>query len=919
MQVEKFETIEIGGSGIQHELGAEEIQIGPVFDNQELHEEGQEDQHLEDYDMDYEDEEETVTSAYYGDYAAGNFKAVGQKNKLDDLGELLNGSDKFKMALDQTKLTGTLFVDSEFHPNKKSLVGYSEKPDRIRHMNSFVFKRSSDYFGPSVQVYDTMSPGDIMQGQLGDCYFLAAVSSIAENPERLRRLFLSKKNHGNGIYAVAMCLNGVWEEIILDDFAPCTRDGQLAFNRSKTHELWVVLLEKAWAKVHGGYLNIEAGLTREALRDLTGASAKTYFLKQKPDELWERLMKAEENNFIMTAGSDNLNSGSDSYIQKIGICGSHAYSLLAVYQIEQKYGRYRRKRLGQEHTDKLVKLRNPWGRGEWQGKWSDNDPNWTPELKQILGFTGKKEDGIFFMSWEEFQKYYSDVQICYYHDNYKYSAEKYKTKRHETVYLKFRLNTPGQYYFSVNQRNRRFYAKSSGYRYTKIGWVMGQNNGNEAKYVGSGNKPDKENWDDPYCEAGEYFVMIKTPWRSCSREFSFSVYGPGLTEMERVNEDQLPTDFIRNVFKSKARQDMKKRSNDFSHRNHPGIKYVSGEKNGWAYMYFENHEDSHLIKVTLKLGDSSSGVRVLPPHEGHRPSMSVGPGENDIIVYKSNGPKALSVSMMTSFKKVPRKDIQGAGAGRVVRPDYSGGGGRVVRPDYSGGGGGGGRVVRPDYSGGGGRVVRPDYSGGGGRVVRPDYSGGGGRVVRPDHSGGGGRIIRYDYSGGKDKVIRPDSFGTGGGGRVIPPDYSGRKDRVIRPYPNYGGSDRVVRPNNHFGQSSNERNDILEKARKSTRTLSKRHNCNSVDIKVHFLYHSKGVALLYINNTRSLTLSENISFVLKNARIQGNNGNKMEFTLGPGQEKLIELVRESDQHFEARIDRISYDIDDGTGQPSRRW
>lgn len=51
------------------------------------------------------------------------------------------------------------------------------------------------------------------------------------------------------------------------------------FNRSKTGELWVILLEKAWAKVFGGYMNIEAGLTREALRDLTGACCKTFMMQ----------------------------------------------------------------------------------------------------------------------------------------------------------------------------------------------------------------------------------------------------------------------------------------------------------------------------------------------------------------------------------------------------------------------------------------------------------------------------------------------------------------------------------------------------------------------------------------------------------------------------------------------------------------
>ncbi len=35
----------------------------------------------------------------------------------------------------------------------------------------------------------------------------------------------------------------------------------------------------------------------------------------------------------MTAGSDDINNGSDVYIEKIGIAGSHAYSLLSAYEL----------------------------------------------------------------------------------------------------------------------------------------------------------------------------------------------------------------------------------------------------------------------------------------------------------------------------------------------------------------------------------------------------------------------------------------------------------------------------------------------------------------------------------------------------------------------------------------------------------
>lgn len=44
-----------------------------------------------------------------------------------------------------------------------------------------------------------------------------------------------------------------------------------AFSSSVDGGLWVILLEKAWAKIYKSYKKIEAGFTIEVLHDLTGA------------------------------------------------------------------------------------------------------------------------------------------------------------------------------------------------------------------------------------------------------------------------------------------------------------------------------------------------------------------------------------------------------------------------------------------------------------------------------------------------------------------------------------------------------------------------------------------------------------------------------------------------------------------------
>ena len=56
----------------------------------------------------------------------------------------------------------------------------------------------------------------------------------------------------------------------MDDYVPCD-DKNVAFSKSKQSEIWVILLEKAWAKLHGSYESIVRGQEHDTFRDITGA------------------------------------------------------------------------------------------------------------------------------------------------------------------------------------------------------------------------------------------------------------------------------------------------------------------------------------------------------------------------------------------------------------------------------------------------------------------------------------------------------------------------------------------------------------------------------------------------------------------------------------------------------------------------
>ena len=67
-----------------------------------------------------------------------------------------------------------------------------------------------------------MSPGDIKQGNIGNCWFLAGAAAIAEKPERLKRVFVNKNLNKEGIYALNMFALGVPISITVDDFVHMT-------------------------------------------------------------------------------------------------------------------------------------------------------------------------------------------------------------------------------------------------------------------------------------------------------------------------------------------------------------------------------------------------------------------------------------------------------------------------------------------------------------------------------------------------------------------------------------------------------------------------------------------------------------------------------------------------------------------------
>lgn len=102
-----------------------------------------------------------------------------------------------------------------------------------------------------------------------------------------------------------MCYkNGCKYEVVIDNHLPCRERRNVhepKFSRGNGPELWVIMMEKAWAKIHGSYDRIVSGTVYLTLRDLTGAPGFQISDIKKEENLFEKIKNWDNNNYMMSA------------------------------------------------------------------------------------------------------------------------------------------------------------------------------------------------------------------------------------------------------------------------------------------------------------------------------------------------------------------------------------------------------------------------------------------------------------------------------------------------------------------------------------------------------------------------------------------------------------------------------------------
>ncbi|XP_039895587.1 calpain-9 isoform X1 [Simochromis diagramma] len=303
-------------------------------------------------------------------------------------------------------LSGGIPAESgEVSPASGLFVDFNFPMGELEMQPGVKWKRPKELCSSPQFIVDGATRLDVCQGKLSDCWLLSAIASLSMNQSLLKKvvpLGQSFQDGYSGCFTFRFWQYGQWEEVRIDDLLPTVDNNLIFLSSPERQEFWSALLEKAYAKLKGGYRALDMGFPHEAMVDMTGGMTEVLQVASLPRDLPTFLRHLLVRGALINCANCQ---GPLEQRNELGIMFRHAYALTAVDKVRTTLG-----------TEYLVRILNPWGNTEWEGPWSDfKGQEWKTvsiEEQKRLGRV-RQEDGEFWMSVSDFRQNFEVMEVCH--------------------------------------------------------------------------------------------------------------------------------------------------------------------------------------------------------------------------------------------------------------------------------------------------------------------------------------------------------------------------------------------------------------------------------------------------------------------------------------------------------------------------
>lgn len=500
--------------------------------------------------------------------------------------------------------TSSLFVDPLFKPEENSIIYVNKDkeaasdilPEEIEQISGLVWKRPDEIYKGGYTLYSGIDVDDIKQGIIGNCYFLSSISAIAEFDYRIKNIIVENDVTKNGQYQIRLYLNGVPKLVVVDDYLPCImhkNKPKLAFTNchGNDNEIWVSLIEKAWAKVNQSYAMTIAGLPSEGLSSMTEAPTVTYIHKKFSEEkMWEILLRADVSDHIICTCTRGIEGLDGTNSEEMGLVPGHAYTIISAHDITSR-------------NLKLLKIRNPWGQFEWKGDYSDRSRLWDYELKNLIHYKNV-DDGTFYMTFKDFLNFFPYSFICKYEKGYHYDYKEYTQYPDESIVIsKIVLNNPTNIMINLHQKSPRYFNDIKNYHLNMSRVILCRYDKNKVRkytYIKShASKNEKLHLELKDLPKGEYHILshVNWPFENDKNSYVISVYANNKTYLQDLSSKEIPEDFMHCILYSYLEQHENK--TELKPDLHLQASYVDNDL-GFYMLLFKNSSKNSLYSINFE-------------------------------------------------------------------------------------------------------------------------------------------------------------------------------------------------------------------------------------------------------------------------------------------------------------------------------